>query len=291
MTATPAAATPRRWHPLRWLLLAIVALGVWSVGIEPRWVAAREIDHAVAGWRGPPGLRVAVASDWHITSNGWLRVMTLERARAIVDEINASHPDVVLLPGDLIADRGFNAPAGGPPAEELIAGVLGRLRAPQGVYAVFGNHDQMRGDGFRAALERHGVRVIDNRAVRLPDAPVWVVGIGDEIAGQSRPSEALAQLPAGAQALVFMHEPSSARELPPLQGLIVAGHTHGGQVALPGLGPLVTSGKTPKDWYYGWVRANANDLYVTSGLGVSLFPIRFNRRPEWVLFRLRDALA
>lgn len=283
---------PRRWHLGRWLLLAIVSLGVWSIGIEPRWVAAREIDHAVPGWRGPPGLRVAVASDWHITSNPWLRVMSLDRARAIVDDINAAHPDVVLLPGDLIADRGFDAPPDGPPAEELIAGVLGRLRAPQGVYAVFGNHDGWRGgEAFRAALERHGMRVIDNRAVRLPDAPVWVVGIGDEIAGQSRPREALAQLPAGAPALVLMHEPNSARDLPPLQGLIVAGHTHGGQVKLPFFGTLVTSGKTPRDWYSGWVRAGANDLYVTSGLGVSLFPVRFNCRPEWVLFRLRDALA
>ena len=90
-----------------WLLLALLVLpAVWAFGIEPRWVAQREIEHAVPQWRGPAGLKVAVAADWHFSRKPFWRVMTPDRARAIVDEINAARPDVVLLPGyDAVRDE------------------------------------------------------------------------------------------------------------------------------------------------------------------------------------------
>ncbi|HSV48616.1 MAG TPA: metallophosphoesterase, partial [Ramlibacter sp.] len=225
----------RRRRAVLLCAVAVLLLAAWSVGIEPRWVAQRHIDHAVPGWQGPPGLRVAVASDWHFTRRPLWRVMTVERATRIVDEINAARPDVILLPGDLIADRDWQAGAGGS-AEEDIAAVLGRLRAPLGVFAVLGNHDWWHhGPRFAAALQRRGIRVLENEAAPL-DAGLWVVGIGDHFTGHSRAAQALLKMPRRAQALVFMHDPASLAELPPVQGLVVAGHTHGGQVWLPGIG-------------------------------------------------------
>ncbi|MEP6824909.1 MAG: metallophosphoesterase [Ramlibacter sp.] len=270
--------------------LALLLLAIWSVFIEPRWVAVRTIDHTVPGWQGPPGLKVVVASDWHFTKQALWRVMTVERARRIVQEINAIQPDVVLLPGDLIADRDYR-PDTAPTPEDEIAQVLGGLRATHGIYAVLGNHDWWHhGTKFNEALRRNGITVLENEAVPLRGTALWVAGIGDDFTGHSQPARAVAGIPPGAQALVLMHDPASFAELPPVRGLVVAGHTHGGQVSLPGVGALVVPGRAPRNWAYGWIAHGNNRMYVTSGLGVSIFPVRFNMRPEWVLFTI-DAEA
>lgn len=264
--------------------LAVIASAlVWSMGIEPRWVAQRGMAHGVAAWQGPEGLKVAVAADWHISKRPFWRVMTVERARRVVDEINAAAPDVVLLPGDFIASQNDDPDRSHPEAD--IAAVLGELRAPLGVYAVLGNHDWWHdGPAIMDALRRKGITVLDNDAVPLKGTPLWVVGIGDDFTGHSQPKKAAARLPAGAQALVLMHDPASLMELPAIRGLVVAGHTHGGQVALPFYGALAIPTAAPRQWAYGWVEHGHNRMFVTSGLGVSIFPVRFNSRPEWALF-------
>ncbi|HSV53531.1 MAG TPA: metallophosphoesterase [Burkholderiaceae bacterium] len=275
-----------RWWA--WLQLAALLLACWAVVVEPRWIAKREIDHQVPRWQGPQGLKVAVASDWHFTKRPLWRVMTIERARQIVDEINAARPDVILLPGDFIADGDYR-PEIAATAEDEIAAVLGQLKAPLGVYAVLGNHDWwFDEEKFRTAFERQGIKVIENDAMPIPGTALWVVGIGDDFTGHSRPAVAVSKLPNGAQALVLMHDPASLKTLPTLQGLVVAGHTHGGQVALPFFGALIVPGAAPLAWAYGWVEHGDNRMYVTSGLGVSILPVRFNRRPEWVMVTVRS---
>jgi uncharacterized protein len=269
---------------------AVALLAAWSFGVEPRWVAQREIEHAVPQWQGPPAMKVAVASDWHFTKKPLRYVMTMERASRIVDEINAALPDVILLPGDFIADRDWQPERGDSPEDE-IAAVLGRLRAPLGVWAVLGNHDWWHGgEKFAAALQRRGIRVLENDAAQV-DANLWVVGIGDHSTGHSRPAQAFTKVPPRVQTLVMMHDPASFTALPPVQGLVVAAHTHGGQVSLPFLGALIVPGAAPREWAYGWVHQGPNAMYVTSGLGVSILPVRFNMRPEWVMFRLGAALG
>jgi predicted MPP superfamily phosphohydrolase len=261
------------------LLLALALLAVWGVLIEPRWVARRDIAVEVPGWRGPPGLKVVVASDWHI-AHEFKRVMTIARANAIVDEINAAKPDVILLPGDFISGRGEDGTT-----PEDVAAVLGRLRATRGVYAVLGNHDWWTdGTGFNRAMSAAGIHVLLNEAVPLPGTDVWVLGIGDRTSMHADPLRAARQLPAGAQALTLMHDPASARGLPPVPGLAVAAHTHGGQVWIPFIGSAVAPHGWPKDKTHGWVDIGGRPVYITSGLGVSIYPIRINMRPEWVMF-------
>ena len=278
--------TSGRLGPAGVLALAMLLLGIWAAIVEPRWVAHREINEFVPGWKGPPGLKVAVASDWHFTKRPLWRVMTVKRARAIVADINASQPDVILLPGDFIADRDY-VPEFAATAEDEIAQVLGGLKARLGVYAVIGNHDWWHdGAKFTAAFQRAGIQILENEALPLPDSALWVVGVGDDYTGHSDPLRAMARVPKGAQALIFMHEPASLMDLPTVRGLVVAGHTHGGQVYLPFIGAPVVPGAGPRDWAYGWVSHGDNRMYITSGLGVSILPVRFNMRPEWVMFTL-----
>ena len=263
------------------LLLAAVLLAAWGLLIEPRWVAAREVRVAVPDWQGPPGLKVAVASDWHI-AHEFRHVMTMARAQAVVDAINAAAPDVVLLPGDFIHGRGEDGTT-----PEQIAAILGRLRARHGVYAVLGNHDWWTdGPRFTRALRAVGIRVLLNEAVPLPGTAAWVVGVGDRMSGHSDPRRAVRGLPRGAQALVLMHDPASALDLPALPGLTVAAHTHGGQVRVPFYGSVVAPHGWPKDKTRGWVDVGRQPVYITSGLGVSIYPIRINVRPEWVMFTM-----
>jgi uncharacterized protein len=271
---------------LRWAArIFVLLLVVWSVLIEPRWVAQRFITRAIPGWRGPEGLKVVLASDWHFTDQSLWRVMTASRARAIVAEINAAKPDVILLPGDFIAHRGYDAETG---VEEELASVLGDLKARLGVFAVLGNHDWWHGgEALRAALKRHGVQVLENEAVPLASTELWLAGIGDDFTAHAAPRAAVAKVPPEAPVLVMMHDPASFMELPPVRGLAFAGHTHGGQVALPLLGALIVPGRAPREWAYGWVHHGESWMYVTSGLGVSILPVRFNMRPEWVMFTLR----
>ena len=101
----------------------------------------------------------------------------------------------------------------------------------------------------------------------------------------------MASVPQGAQAIVFMHDPASLRELPRVPGLAIAAHTHGGQVFLPGIGALIVPPGAPRAWAHGWVTHNGNRAYVTSGLGVSILPVRLNMRPEWVLFTVNGNTA
>ena len=260
----------------------LAALAVWGFVIEPRWVAARVEPLGSAQWQPPAGLKVAMAGDWHLTTRSAWRVTSAERAARIVEEINAAQPDVILLPGDFLAGSGDDEAF----SIEDMAAVLGRLKAPQGVYAVLGNHDWWHdGDRTAKALSAQGIRVLENASVRLPDHDLWVVGIGDDSTGHSAPGKALAGVPSGAATLVMMHDPFSFATMPRTQGLVVASHTHGGQISVPGYGALVVPGRAPREWAYGWVTHKGHRMYVTSGLGVSILPVRFNMRPEWVMFQ------
>ncbi|MGJ7528459.1 metallophosphoesterase [Variovorax sp. GB1P17] len=262
--------------------LVLAALAVWGFVIEPRWVAARVEPLSSAAWTAPAGLKVAVAGDWHLSTRSAWRITSVERAVQIVEKINAVQPDVILLPGDFLAGSGDDEAL----SIEEMAAVLGRLQAPQGVYAVLGNHDWWH-DGKRTAeaLSAQGIHVLENASVRLPGHEIWVVGIGDHSTGHSQPDRALAGVPAGAATLVMMHDPFSFATMPRTQGLVVAAHTHGGQINVPGHGALVMPGAAPREWAYGWIAHKNRRMYVTSGLGVSILPVRFNMRPEWVMFQ------
>jgi len=267
---------------LRWTVrLTILCLAVWSIGFEPGWLQQRQLTLNAPGWSGPP-LTIAVATDLHVGSlhNG------LPMLRRVVDELNASHPDLILLPGDFVI---LNPPGGETIEANAIARELARLKAPLGVYATLGNHDWWYdGEQVRQALQKVGITVLENSAVALPTTagPLWLAGIGDDMTGHARPAQALAQVPAAAPLIVMMHDPVNAPDLPPRALVAFAGHTHGGQVRLPFIGALVTPGRSPLRHAYGWIADAPAPTFVSAGVGTSILPIRFNCPPETVILRL-----
>jgi hypothetical protein len=268
------------------LLLAGAALALWAAWIEPRSLTVTRLEIASPGWPSTvPPLRIALLSDFHAAGPHDLPA----RYAQVVARANSEAPDLVLLLGDYVARHRVKT-ASVPP--EAIAPVLGRLRAPLGVYAVLGNHD-WRAGGARVAraLAAAGIAVLDNAVVRLPRAggECWLLGVGDATLGADRLAATLGQVTDDAPALLMTHSPDVFPEVPARVALSVAGHTHGGQVRLPFLGALYVPSRYGLRYLYGHLIEDGRDRFVTRGLGHSILPVRFRCPPEVVVITLRAA--
>lgn len=209
-------------------------------------------------------LRVVFMSDLHF--GPYIREASVA---SWVDATLAQRPDLILLGGDLV-DRHVADDVG------PLVTQLARLRAPLGVWAVWGNHDRVAfgsGGTFRAALADAGVRVLVNEAVR-PRDDLLLAGIDDLVEGRPDLGAALAEAPGHGATLLLSHNPDVLPRVPTHVGLTLAGHTHGGQICLPGGVPIYTASRYGRRFARGWVEGPARG-YVSRGLGVSLLPIRF----------------
>jgi len=225
------------------------------------------------------GLRVAQLSDLHAG-----RQTPDELVRAAVAEANALEPDLVVLTGDYVCHDRRDVGR----AREL----LGGLSAP--TYAVLGNHDvwtDLRGTA--AALRSLGYEVLENgwTAVRLRGAPLSLVGVGDRVSGHEDVGRAFAGIPPHAAPLVLAHAPRTADRLRQLGRPLVclSGHTHGGQIAVPLLTPLLLAGMAREPYLRGRYRLDGVQLYVNRGVGNSGVAVRVNSPPEVTLLTLRAA--
>ena len=254
--------------------LAYVLLG------EPWWLEVTHLDIPVFGL--PPildGLTIAHLSDFHHSA-----VVPLEYVRRAVDTANSLDADLMLLTGDYVTrSAGYIAPA---------AAELGRLHAPRGVYATLGNHDHwVDGPAVAAALSSVGVRVLRNRShpITGSDDSVWLVGVDDIWVDADDLPAALADVPPHAPRILLIHN-ADFMERPDVQAqrfdLVLAGHTHGGQVRLPGLGALVVPSRYGQKYAGGLVSLPNTPVYVSRGIGLIAPPVRFLCRPEIALIRL-----
>ena len=268
------------------LFAAVLAgLALYAFWIEPASlrVARYAIPLQQQARVAPTPLRVAVITDLHAGAP----YIGLCKVDQIVARTNATQPDLVLLTGDYVIHGvigGRKIPLG------AIAQHLGALRARLGVFAVLGNHDNRDGPVPSAeALRAAGITVLDDEAVRLTDAgsDLHLVGLSDFATGRRRFAEALANVPAGARALCFTHSPDLFPRLPPTCGLTLAGHTHGGQVWLPIAGRLLVPSKYGERYAAGHVVENGRHLFVSSGIGTSMLPVRFFVPPEISLLEIR----
>jgi len=177
-----------------------------------------------------------VLTDLHVGSpfNG------IAKLRTIVDRTNAAEPDLICILGDLVIQ---DVVGGHFVAPEAIAVELTRLRAPVSVVAVLGNHDGwFNHDRVAAALAGNGVRMLEDTATKFDTraGPVWIAGISDLWTGRHDIAAALAQVTdEGAPVLLLSHSPDIFPLVPGRVSLTLAGHTHGGQVRLPFVGPPI----------------------------------------------------
>jgi predicted MPP superfamily phosphohydrolase len=272
---------------LRRALLALFAFGlalaVDGFWIEPsRLVVHREELHIPKWPAALSGLRVAFVSDLHVGSPHW----GVDHLRGLVERVNAEQPDLILLGGDYLINGvtfGEHVPV------EPIAAELARLHAPLGVIAVLGNHDWWNdGPHVRAAFEARGIAVLDDEArpVTWHGASFCVLGLRDEVVRDHSLNQELKLALPGLPLIVMVHEPDIFAQMDDRASLTLSGHTHGGQVALPLLGRLVVPSAFGQRYAAGHIVENGRHLFVTTGVGTSILPVRFGVPPEIALLTL-----
>lgn len=224
------------------------------------------------------GFRIAHLTDLHHS-----RLVSIEEVRRVVELANATKPDLVALTGDYSTSRRrFIDPC---------AEALGALEAPEGVWAVLGNHDHYTDAELTTrALRRARVEVLSNAntSLRRRGETLQLAGIDDWGWGQTDWERALRGVDLARSSLLLSHEPAvldeeRARGL----SLILSGHTHGGQICLPLVGAPVTY--IWKDFRYlrGLYERQGTQLYVSRGTGMIGLPLRLGARPEIALLHLR----
>jgi predicted MPP superfamily phosphohydrolase len=256
-------------------LISLAFLGLYGLAEAVQDVLVVRYRVAVPGLVAP--LRLVQLSDSHAN---WINMPPV-RLRRIVAAINASHPDLVVLTGDNTSGFIFTwphmwlSPALAP---------FSLLRAPLGVVAVPGNHDNPY--WTRIFMARGPVKLLAGTTVDV--GPLVLAG-AESMATPPDPlgnlARAIARVPPGKPVIALAHEPYAFATLPARAALLIAGHTHGGQIRLPLLGTRRT------DAYFdshlrGVYREHGQVMIVSSGAGTSILPLRIGVPPEIVEIEL-----
>jgi uncharacterized protein len=263
----------------------VVTLALWAFWLEPASLTVAEHELSL-GWPGDRSLRVAVLTDLHVGSpfNG------MAKLHSTVDRTNAAQPDLICILGDLVIQGVLGGRFVTP--EEIVV-ELARLHTSAGIVAVLGNHDGwFDHDRVRQAVEAVGIRVVEDTAIRVntPIGPLWVAGISDLWTGRHDLAAALAAVvDDGAPVLLLTHNPDVFPAVPARVTLTLAGHTHGGQVRLPVAGALIVPSKFGQRFAAGHVVEGGRHLFVATGIGTSILPVRFRVPPAVTLLTVRPA--
>jgi predicted MPP superfamily phosphohydrolase len=274
------------------------ATSSYAFGIEPRFRLATTYYRVTPpGWpAGGRRLRVAVLADLH-ACEPW---MPVSRIVQIVETTNRLQPDLVCLLGDYMPGMRHFRTGLVPPPEW--AGALADLSAPEGVFAVVGNHDWWVDiDAVRAAFDAVKIPVLENDAglIEPTGAPAfWLAGLGDQMARihTTKGWRHTDDLPGTLDkirdrdkpVILLAHEPDIFPEVPERVSLTICGHTHGGQVALPFIGRPIVPSRYGDRYAYGHIVEDGRHLVVSGGLGCSGIPVRFGVPPEIVVIDIGE---
>jgi predicted MPP superfamily phosphohydrolase len=256
---------------------AITGTATYGVAYERHHIGVTRANLSVSGL--PPaldGVRVALLTDVHHS-----RLVGADDVTRAVDLVLQERPDLIVLGGDYVTlgDRAFVGP---------VADLLAPLRAPHGVFAILGNHDDDR--DMPAALTKKGFTVLKDQRTRLA-----LRGETLEVAGvrfwTRRPADLTRILnnPRG-PVLLLAHDPRRLVEAAALNvSAVLSGHTHGGQVLLPGVGAVVKATRFPV--LQGIGRRENTTIFVSRGIGTVYVPVRFNCPPEVAVVTLKSTRA
>ena len=253
---------------------AVTGTATYGVAYERHRISVTRADLDVSGLPAAlDGVRVGLLTDVHHS-----RLVGADDVSNAVTMLTAERPDLIVLGGDYVTfgDRAFVGP---------VADLLAPLSAPHGVFAILGNHDDDK--DMPAALARRGFTVLKDQRTRL-----MLKGEALELAGirfwTRRPSD-LARVLRNTRetTLLLAHDPRRLTEAAALNiPAVLSGHTHGGQVVLPGVGALATkAARFPI--LAGAGRRDNTSIFVSRGIGTVYVPVRFNCPPEVAVVTLR----
>ncbi len=229
------------------------------------------------GWpESAVGMKIGQLSDLHCQDTRAVR-----RTARAAEMLLAQKPDLVFLTGDYITG-GDKTDDGTDWAARCADALAPLCAAKHGVFAILGNHDWWRGrpDLVAAELTRVGFQMLRNKAAAMPGADgVWLVGLDSRSANAHDPIKALQGVPEASLKLLLMHEPDYADEAPPGFALQFSGHSHAGQVRVPGLPPLHCP-EYGRRYPEGLQQTTQHPVYTTRGVGMMGPQVRVCCPPE-----------
>ncbi|WP_418792205.1 metallophosphoesterase [Phosphitispora sp. TUW77] len=260
------------------VLIAALLL-FYAAKIEPDWIQVKEqpvyIENLPAAFEG---FRIVQFSDLH---------GKLFPDKGLVTQVNALKPDIVVITGDLF-DEYNETPL------EYADNVLGGLTAPYGVYFVYGNNDTYLGyNKIKTALEQLDIKTLANEEVSLEakGESISLIGLNYTRSVQKTSDFADIMTNGGDPAIVLTHRPEiiDAASVAGVE-LVLAGHTHGGQIKSPYVPKSLHIVKKGYEKYMaGLFKVGETQMYVTRGLGVNNIPLRFLTRPEITVITLHPS--
>jgi len=280
---------------LRLIILALLFIGIMALAymysVATRDAVIRTANIAMPDWPGgTPPMKVMLISDVHVAGPD----MPPARLARIVEQVNATKPDLVLFAGDFVSDK-RTATKHYDPREGLAP--LAGLNARLGAVAVMGNHDHWyQLPKIRATLKKSGVEIVDNGATLK--GPLVIGGVDDDFTGHAKVKQTLAAMKrlqinsddgAKKPRLMLSHSPDIMPEIPgegadQFIPLVLAGHTHCGQISFPIVGPLTYISRYGNRYACGVIKEEGKTLIVGAGLGTSILPLRLGAAPDmWLL--------
>ena len=289
--------------------VVIALLGVFLVAlsyayfIEPSRLVVNEQTIKIDGLSDAlAGFKIVAMGDIHGGSND----VDEAKLRQLVDTANAQHPDLIVLLGDFVAHGGGSQPTDvrkiKMPVETIAANLAG-LQARYGVIAVLGNHDDWySGEKVTAGLTGDGYTVLADQILTIEynGLPIRILGLKDQLhidnwRSYSNRLKAVIAADGGSGPIILLeHSPdimpivTGELLISPDLKLILAAHTHGGQVWLPIIGTPIVPSSYGQKYSFGHVKENGVDMFVTSGVGTSILPFRFMMPPEIAVMTLRS---
>jgi len=263
-------------------LIAVILPVTWALFVEPNMLVVKKVDLTVPKWHKEfNSLKIVVLSDIHVGSP----FINYSKLDTIVKITNKEKPDLIFLLGDylfqgVIGDN-FIKP-------NLVIDKLGNLKATHGVIAVLGNHDWWY--DCKKYLENKKITVLENKAVKINYAgkTLWVAGVGDLWTMPVNITDAIKNIKSNNPIILLSHNPDIFPIVPPGISLTIAGHTHGGQVYVPFMGRIVTPSDYGKRYATGHIVESNRHLFVSSGIGTTILPVRFGTPPEIVVLNIKD---
>jgi predicted MPP superfamily phosphohydrolase len=261
--------------------LSGLTVAAYGILVRRRWYRVVERDVPVAGLDPQlEGLRIAQLSDLHIGT-----LTPLSWGLAWSRSANLRAPDVAVVTGDMVTS--------GTDFHEDVAEVIGALRAKSGVYVSMGNHDYFgEGEPLVTLLRARGVSVLRNEGVVIErgGAKLWLAAIDDTWTRRDDVVRAMRERPEGATTVLLAHDPNRFDDAADAGAdLVLSGHTHGGQVAVPFLYRIANLASFGYRYSVGFYRRGRSVLYVHPGLGTTGPPMRLGVAPEVAILTLRAA--
>jgi len=268
------------------------AIAVDSTLIEPNRPRIVRRDIALRRWPARlEGFTIAQLSDFHYEP-----YFSEHPLHAAIGLVNSLHADLIVLTGDFVTDPPFSdsekADQKAASAAEPCARLLRQMQAPHGLWAVLGNHDVATDPNeVTSALHSQGIGVLANRSapIEASGARFWLAGVNDVLSDSADLDATLQPVPGDEATILLAHEPDYADDVShyPVD-LQLSGHSHGGQVRVPLVGPLYLP-KMGRKYVWGPYRVGPLTLYTNPGLGTLGVPVRWNCPPEITLLTLRRA--